>query len=169
MTTQARALFRACWPYAALALGIALLALTACHTPSEYAVKINPATGEGTATLTKVALVEPMAGNALTDVEVVPIEESGGWLGLAVTALTVVGGLQFAGPKSWANWANLLRPGASWKSTLQSLAANAGIAHTPAAAKPNIQSQADAQDAAEAAVAPQAVVVVPAKPDRSDP
>jgi hypothetical protein len=50
-------------------------------------------------------------------------------------ALAAVGGLQFAGPKSWANWLNVLRPSSSWASTGKSLAANLGLAHTPAEAK----------------------------------
>lgn len=124
-----------------LAVTAALAALAwmlfGCMSGSEYQVRINPATGEGTATLSKVALVEPVAGNAVLESEVIPVEESGGWLGLALAALTGVGALQFAGPKSWANWLAVLKPSTSWGTTGHALAANLGLAHTPKEAKSN--------------------------------
>lgn len=144
------------WALVLVLTGVLLFLVFGCASPSEYRIQLNPATGEGTATLSKTALVEPVSGAKVSESEVnVPAGGGGpGLIGILGTVLTVVGGLQLAGPKSWANWLNVLRPGASWSSTFQSLAANLGAAHTPAAAKPNVQSDRDALDAASAAVKP---------------
>jgi hypothetical protein len=127
----------ACVVIWAAVIGIILLTLAGCMTGSEYALKINPATGEGTATLVKTALVEPLTGTKISEADVRPPEEGGGWLGLVGLALTAVGGLQLAGPKSWANWAAVLKPSTSWRATGHALAANLALAHTPKEAKSN--------------------------------
>lgn len=102
----------------------------------------------------EIGTAVPLTGVELSQSERTPASESGGWLGILTTGLALVGGLQFAGPKSWANWAAVLKPSTSWGTTGRALAANLGIVHTPKEAKSNETQEP---------------VVTPANPNRSHP
>lgn len=85
----------ACVVIWAAVIGVILLTLAGCMTGSEYLVKINPATGEGTATLTKAALVEPVSGSKVMESEVVEPEDGGGWGGLLWSGIALATGIAF--------------------------------------------------------------------------
>lgn len=118
-----------------LALGALAAALTGCAGPSEMEGQMS-ADGKIKLHTTKVAMTEPVSGVKLHEAEVTEPEE-GSWLAYIGLGLTAIGGLQFLGPKSWANWGAVFRSATSWGTTGHALAANLGLAHTPKEAKSN--------------------------------
>lgn len=116
--------------------GLALVVYACGSYPTKSKGTVNLATGDIEMETVELGTAIPGTGIELAQSERTPAEESGGWMGILGTALAVVGGLQFAGPKSWANWLAVLKPSTSWGTTGHALAANLGLAHTPAEALP---------------------------------
>lgn len=91
------------------ALGVALAMCAGCiGVPSEYVIKLNPATGEGIAALSKVSVIEPVSGSHLMQSDVTEPEAGMGWLGIIGLALGGTGALTSLLPKGQAIWSMLL-------------------------------------------------------------
>lgn len=102
---------------------VACFVLFGCAGDSEYAIKIDPVTGQGTATLTKVALVVPVVGLKMAEAGVVeppPGMSLWGIVGLALGGSTLLTSLF---PKEQAIWEMLFTPGVPLKQKAQGLAA----------------------------------------------
>lgn len=121
-----------------LAWLVVALTVSGCGSyPTKSKGHLDLATGDIEMETVELGTAIPMTGMELSTSERTPAEESGGWVGILSAVLLSVGGLQLAGPKSWANWRAIFSPSTSWGTTGHSLAANFGLAHTPKEAKSN--------------------------------
>lgn len=120
----------------AIALVGAIVGALGCG-PFPTRMKIDPLTMEVTTAEVGYAVPETGYTPITASVDTSGATSVWAWIG---GALSVVGGFQFAGPKSWANWIALAKSGVPIGGKGHALAANLGLAHTPAVAKPNVQA-----------------------------
>lgn len=136
-----------------VALSIVAVGIAGCVVPTK--MQLDPVSG--IIATTEVGYAAPGTGSVMVvaDLDTSGAERS--WLSVLVTGAALIGGFQFVGPKSWANWINVLRPGSSWSGTLKSLGSLTGFTRTPKEAEAFVAEKAPA------------VAVLTASPDRTDP